>query len=161
MRTITYLILLAALVASICAWQLSRDTREINDRIRKIKEEIAMINLEFKDLAKYKEGSCLSLSEFYPKVFNKIKEMCAYYNAACEVKLSTSKDLTNTEEFFRASQYQGIRYVDLLCAVSLREPLETYLLNMFYEIAKDNPIEMLDVKIEKNTVNLTMRLYGT
>ena len=98
---------------------------------------------------------------FYLDIFNTIKEICVYCNEACEVKIIESKDFTNTEEFFKQSQYKGIKYVDISCQFSLNEQTETYLLRMFYKLAKNKPIEILEVKIEKNKVNLTMRLYGT
>ena len=109
---------------------------------------------------KYKSQNPLSLDKFYLEVFSDIKELSSYYRAVSEIKIIGAKDLVNTQEFFKESQYMGIRYVDVLCRLDLKNQSDTYLFDMFYKMLKSRSIEILEVSLEKNILNLTMRLYG-
>ena len=62
--------------------------------------------------------------------------------------------------FFKPSQYRGIRCVDVSCRIDLKDLSDTYLFEALYKIIRNKPIDILDVEIEKDAVNLTMRLYG-
>lgn len=160
MKIITSFFILVTLALSAWIWDISRDTRLVNNRIKNTEEEISSIEQEAKSLVKYKDEPSFPLDKFYLDVFNSIKEICSYYNANLEIKIIEAKDFVNTEEFFKPSQYKGIRYLDILCLAGLKDSSDTYLFEMLYKIIKNRPIETLEVKIEKNTLNLTMRLYG-
>lgn len=112
-------------------------------------------------MLKYKSQAPLSLEKFYLEVFNDIKELSSYYRAASEVKIIEAKDLVNIQDFFKESRYKGIRYVDVLCRFDFRGQSDTYLFDMLYKMLKFRPIEVLEVSLEKNILNLTMRLYGS
>ena len=51
-------------------------------------------------------------------------------------------------------------YADILCRIGLKDYHDAYLFEAFYKIIKNKPIEILEVEIEKDVLNLTMRLYG-
>jgi len=42
----------------------------------------------------------------------------------------------------------------------LKDLSDTYLFEALYKIIRNKPIDILDVEIEKDSINLTMRLYG-
>ena len=136
------------------------DTRLLSGQIKKAKDEITAVKQEKDTLLKYKSQTPLSLDKFYLEVFSDIKELSSYYRAVSEIKIIGSKDLVNTQEFFKESQYKGIRHVDVLCQLDLKNQPDTYLFDMFYKMLKSKPIEVLEVRLEKNILNLTMRLYG-
>ena len=115
---------------------------------------------ESMSLDKYKDEQAIILDKFYPEVFNDIKEICSYYHADSQVKIIGAKDLVNTREFFKPSQYKGIRYVDILCQVDLKNQPDTYIFAAFCKMAKSRPIEISELNLEKNILNVTMRLYG-
>lgn len=119
-----------------------------------------MIKDEAKSLSGYKEEKGQVLADFYLEVFNNIKEYCFYHNLPSEIKISGSKDNVNIKEYFKESRYRGINCVDILCRVDFNDPQKFYLLGLFQKMAKDRPLEILDVKIEKTSANLTIRLYG-
>lgn len=160
MRIITSFFLFLILAVSFGIWKISLSTHTLNSQITKVEEDIRRIGQESKGLLKYKEEQDLSLDKFYLEVFNDINEICSYYNADCEVKINEAKDFVNTQEFFRESQYKGIRHLDIFCRVDLKGQLDTYLFDMLYKMVKSKPIEILEVNLEKNILNLTMRLYG-
>ncbi len=124
-------------------------------------KEVSRIEQGSKGLDKYKDEQGISLEKFYPEVFSDIKEICSYYHADSEVRIIEAKDFVNTQEFFKESQYKGIRYVDVLCQLDLKNQSDTYLFNMLYRMLKSRPIGVMEVRLEKNILNLTLRLYGT
>jgi len=160
MRIIICLFLCLALVVSFGIWRISLNTHLVNSRIERAEEEVSLIAQEFKGLEKHKEEESLSLDKFYPEIFNDIKQTCSYYHADSDIKIIGAKDFVNTQEFFKESQYKGIRYVDVLAQVDLKNQPDTYLFNMLYKMLKSRPIDVLEVRLEKNILNLTTRLFG-
>lgn len=142
-------------------WNLVSDTRTINSGIKNAVDEIIQDKRAQTTLLKYKSEKPLSLEKFYLEVFNDIKEISFYYRAPCEVKIIGAKDLVGIRNFFKESQYKGIKYVDLLCSFDLRKQRNTYLLEALYKMLKSRPLDVLDVSLEKSILNITMRLYGT
>jgi len=161
MRIITLLFVMATLALSVLAWNIGLDTRLLSGQVKKAKDEISAVKQEQDALLKYKSQTPLSLDKFYLEVFSDIKELSSYYRAVSEIKIIGSKDLVNTQEFFKESQYKGIRYVDVLCQLDLKNKPDPYLFDMLYKMLKSRPIEVLEVRLEKNNLNLTMRLYGS
>ena len=160
MRTITCIFLVISLIVSFGIWKLTSNTHILTSRIRNTEKEISALKVESKNLAKYKDEQALSLDKFYLEVFNDIKELSFYYHADSEIKVLEARDLVNTQEFFKPSRYKEIKYVDILCRICLKDSLDMYLFEMLYKIIKNKPIEILEVRIEKDVLNLTMRLYG-
>ena len=161
MRIITFLFVIVTLALSVLVWNIVLDTRLLSGQVKKAKDEISAVKQEQDALLKYKSQTPLSLDNFYLEVFSDIKELSSYYRAVSEIKIIGSKDLVNTQEFFKESQYKGIRYVDVLCQLDLKNQPDTYLFDMLYKMLKSRPIEVLEIRLEKNILNLTMRLYGT
>ncbi len=160
MRIITGFFIIISLAVCLLTSRFFKDTRALNKEIKKVQNKITMIDTEYKSLAKYKDSAVVSLSRFYVDVFNNIKQISVYYNSECRIKIIGCRDLVSIEEFFKPSEYKGVRCVDVLSQLNLEEPSSVYLFEMFYEMAKTMPLEITEVKIEKNTVNLTTRLYG-
>ena len=161
MRIITFLFVIVTLVFSVLVWNFTSDTRFLSGQAKNTAGRINAVKQEQDALLKYKSQISLSLDKFYLKVFSDIKELSSYYRAASEIKIIGSKDLVNTQEFFKESQYMGIRYVDVLCRLDLKNQPDTYLFDMLYKMLKSSPIEVLEASLEKNILNLTMRLYGS
>jgi hypothetical protein len=161
MKIITFLSVTVTLILSIWIWNIASDTRLLSSQIQNTKDEISALNQEKDSLLKYKSQTPNSLEKFYLKVFSDIKEVCSYYHVPCELIIVGAKDFVNTREFFRESQYKGIRYVDISCRVDLKDKLNPYLFDMLSRFLKSAPIEILEVRLEKNILNLTLRLYGT
>ena len=161
MRIITFIFVIVTLALSVLTWNIVLDTRLLSGQVKKAKDEISAVKLEKDALLKYKSQIPLSLDKFYLEVFSDIKELSSYYRAVSEIKIIGSKDLVNTQEFFKESQYMGIRYIDVLCRLDLKNQPDTYLFDMFYKMLKSRSIEVLEVSLEKNILNLTMRLYGS
>ena len=132
----------------------------INSRVRKTGEEITLLNLEYKGLKQYKEKAPISLTKLYLDLLNNIKEISNYSNAVSVIKIPGANDAANIEQFFKASAYKGIRYMDVLCEVDFKDELDEHFLPMFYEMIKLKPISLLEVGLDKDRLILTMRLYG-
>ena len=160
MRIITFLFVIVTLVLSVLVWNFTSDARFLSGQAKNTAGRISAVKQEQDALLKYKSQTPLSLDKFYLEVFSDIKELSSYYRAVSEIKIIGSKDLVNTQEFFKESQYKGIRYVDVLCRLDLKNQPDTYLFDMFYKMLKSRSIEVLEVSLEKNILNLTMRLYG-
>ena len=160
MRIIIFLFVIVTLILSALVWNFTSDTRFLSGQAKNTAGRISVVKQEQDALLKYKSQTPLSLDKFYLEVFSDIKELFSYYRAASEIKIIGSKDLVNTQEFFKESQYKGIRYVDVLAQVDLKNQPDTYLFDMLYKMLKSRPIEILEVRLEKNILNLTMRLYG-
>jgi len=160
MRIITSFFVIKILVLLVLLWNFTLDTRFLSRQARNTAERISAVKEEKESLFKYKSQATLSLEKFYLEVFDDIKEISSYYHTASEVKIVEAKDLENIEDFFKESQYKGIRYVDVLCRIDLRSRPDTYLLDTLYKMLKSRPIDVLEVNLEKNILNLTMRLYG-
>ncbi len=160
MRIITFLFVIVTLASSVLIWNLVLDTSGLSGQIKKTTERITAVKQEQDALLKYKSQSALALEKFYLEVFNDINELSSYYRAASEVKIIEAKDLVNIKDFFKESQYKGIRYVDVLCRIDFRGQPDTYLFDMLYKMLKSRPIDVLEASLEKNILNLTMRLYG-
>lgn len=160
MRIVIVIILAITLIVSFGIWKLASDTHVLNSRIKKIEKEISGLKAEAEGLAKYKDEKGSSLDRFYFELFNDIKEVSFYYRASSVIKVLGAKDLVNIGEFFKPSQYRGVRSVDVLCRINLKDLSDTYLFEILYKIIKNKPVDILDVEIEKDAVNLTMRLYG-
>ena len=137
------------------------DTGFLSVQVKKATGRITALKREQDTLPKYKSQASLSLEKFYLEVFNDIKEFSSYYRAASEVKIIGAKDLVNIGDFFKESQYKGIKYVDLLCRFDLKNQPDTYLFDTLYKMLKSRPVEVLEVNLEKNILSLTMRLYGS
>jgi hypothetical protein len=161
MRIITCFFLFLTLAVSFGIWTTTSNTHLLDSRIEKAAEEITAMNQESMGLDKYKDEQAIMLDKFYPEVFNDINEISSYYHADSEVKIIAAKDLVNTREFFKPSQYKGINYVDILCQVDLKDQPDTYLFVAFYKMAQSMPIEILGLNLEKNILSVTMRLYGS
>jgi len=161
MRTITFLFVIIILVLSVLLWNFTLDTCFLSRQAKKTRERITAVKQDQDALLKYKSQAALPLEKFYLEVFNDIKELSSYYRAASEVKIIEAKELVNIQTFFKESQYKGIRYVDVLCRFDLKNQPDMYLFDMLYKILKSRPIEVLEVSLEKNILNLTMRLYGS
>ena len=160
MRIVTSILIAISIVLSIGIWKLTSDTRSFNNRIKNAEKEIALLKAQITDLDKYKYEKGISLDKFYLEVFNDIKEVSFYYRASSEIKIPEAKDLVSLLRFFKPSQYRGIRCVDVLCRIDLKDLSGTYIFEMLYKIIKNRPIDILDVEIEKDVLSLTMRLYG-
>lgn len=160
MRIITFLFVIVTLVLSVLVWNFTSDTRFLSGQAKNTTGRISAVKQEQDALLKYKSQTPLSLDKFYLEVFSDIKELSSYYRAVSEIKIIGAKDLMSIKEFFKESQYMGIRYVDVLCRLDLKNQPDTYLFDMFYKMLKSRPIEVLEVSLEKNILNLTMRLYG-
>ncbi len=162
MKIITFIFVILTLALALSISKLNLDRRLLQEEVNAAKDEISRIKQEGNSLLKYKSKTALSLDKFYLEVFNEIKELSSYYSAVSEVKIIDSRDLVNTQEFFKESPYRGMKYVDLLCQVDLKDQPDTdYLLERLYKMLSSKPIEILEVRIEKNILNLTMRLFGT
>ncbi len=160
MRIITFIFVIVTLILSVLVWNFTSDARFLSGQAKNTAERISAVKQEQDTLLKYKSQTPLSLDKFYLEVFSDIKEISSYYRAASEIKIIGSKDLVNTQEFFKESQYMGIRYVDVLCRLDLKNQPDTYLFDALYKMLKSRSIEVLEVSLEKNILNLTMRLYG-
>jgi len=160
MRIITFLfwILISVLLVLLC--NFSADTRVLNDGIKRTTAAISAVRKGQDDLSRYQSEKPLSLEKLYLELFNRAKEISFYYRLGCEVKILGAKDLVNIREFFKESQYKGISCVDVLCRVELKKQQDVYLLNAFYKMLKSMPVDVLEARLEKNTLNLTLRLYG-
>lgn len=141
-------------------WNLASDMRTLNRGIKNTANEINQLNKEQASLVQYKSERPFSLEKFYLEVFNDIKELSFYYRAPSELKIIGAKDLVGIRNFFKESYYKGIKYVDLSCSFDLRKQRDTYLLDALYKMLKSRPLDVLGVSLEKNILNITMRLYG-
>lgn len=148
------------LALSSAGWQKFQDMRALTSRIKKAEQETILLREECERLSKYKEEIGLSLSKFYLKIFNDIREACIYYGAPCEIKIIGAKDFVDTQDYFKPSEYRGIKSVDALCQITLSNVSNADLTGIIYKIIKFNPVEVLEAKIEKNTLSLILRLYG-
>ena len=132
----------------------------INSRVRKTGEEITLLNLEYKGLKQYKEKAPISLTKLYLDLLNNIKEISNYSNAVSVIKIPGANDAANIEQFFKASAYKGIRYMDVLCEVDFKDELDEHFLPMFYEMIKLKPVTLLEVSLKEGRLTLKLRLYG-
>ena len=153
--------MIAVLALSLIAWNVTADTRVIDGRIKMAADRVNALKEEQNALLKFKDQPPVSLDKFYIEMFNDIKEAASYYHAICEIKIIGANDLVNIGEFFKESQYKGIKYIDILCQVDLKNKLDTYLFDTLFKMLAHKPIEILEAKLEKNILNLTMRLYGS
>jgi len=161
MRIITFLFVIAALVLSVLVCNFTLDTRFLSWQAKNAAERINAVKQGQDALLKYKSQAPLSLEKFYLEVFNDIKELSFYYRAVSEVKIVDAKDFVNIEDFFKESQYKGIKYVDILCCFDLKNQSDPYLFDTLYKMLRLKPVEVLEIRLEKNILNLTMRLYGS
>ncbi|MEK6564852.1 MAG: hypothetical protein AABZ65_07490 [Candidatus Omnitrophota bacterium] len=161
MKRITLIFVITLLALIVLLWNFISDTRTLNRGIKSATDEISQIKKEQGTLVKFKSEKPLTLEKFYLEVFNDIKEISFYYRAPSEVKIIGAKDLVGIRNFFKESQYKGIKYVDLLSSFDLRKQRDTYLLDAFYKMLKSRPLDVLDVSVEKGIVSITLRLYGT
>jgi len=161
MRIITYLFLILALVLSFGIWRISLNAHLVNSQLETAEKEAARIGQEAKGLAKYKDEKPISLEELYPEVYSNIKEACSYYQANSEIRLAALKDLEDIKESFKESQYRGIKYADVFVKVDLKNQKDAYLISVFCRMIKTKPAEILELGLEKDKLNLTLRLYGT
>ncbi|MDD5610556.1 MAG: hypothetical protein PHH69_03305 [Candidatus Omnitrophica bacterium] len=160
MKRIILIFVVTLLALMVLLWNLASEINTINRGIKNAVNEISQIKKEQATLVKYKSEKPLSLEKFYLDVFNDIKEVSFYYRAPCEVKVIGAKDLVNIRNFFKESQYKGIKQVDLFCSFDLRKQRNAYLLDALYKILESKPLDVLDVSIEKGILTITMRLYG-
>ncbi len=161
MRIITFLFVIVALVLSALLWNFTSEACFLSRQAKNTAERISVVKQEQDTLLKYKSQAPLPLEKFYLGVFNDIKELSFYYRTPSEIKIIEAKELVNIKEFFKESQYKGVRYADVLCRFDLRSQLDMYLFDMLYKMLKSRPLEMQEVSLEKNILNLTMRLYGS
>ncbi len=160
MRIITYLFLILALILSFGIWRISLNAHLVNSQLETAEKEAARIGQEAKNLAKYKDEKPVSLEELYPGIYSNIKEVCSYYQADSEIKLTNAKELQSLRESFKESQYKGIKYADVSVRVDLKNQKDAYLINVLSRMIKTKPIEILELILEKDKLNLTLRLYG-
>jgi len=160
MRIITFLFVIVALALSVLLWNFTSDARFLSGQAKNTAARISAVKQEQDTLLKYKSQAPDPLEKFYLQVFNDIKELSFYYRTPSEVKIIEAKELVNIKEFFKESQYKGIRYVDLLCRFDLRSQPDMYLFDTLYKVLMSRPIELMELNLEKNILNLTMRLYG-
>lgn len=161
MRIITFLFVIVTLILSVLVWNFTSDTRFLSGQAKNTAGRISAVKQGQDTLLKYKSQAPVPLEKFYLEVFNDIKELSSYYRAASEIKIIGARDLVNTQEFFKESRYKGIRYIDVLCQFDLKNQPDTYLFDILYKMLKSRPIEVLEASLEKNILNLTMRLYGS
>jgi len=153
-----FLVLISWLCSSI--WKTSLDTKEVYSRAKSLEKELSMISGEIKSLDRYKNEDTLSLEELYQQIFCDLKEISSYYRADCEVKISGGKDFVNIRDFFKASKYKGVRCIDILVQVDLKNEPDAYLISVLCTQLKSRPVEILKLNLEKSMFNLTLRLYG-
>jgi len=161
MRIITCLFLILALALSFRIWRISLNANLVNSRVELAEKEITRIEQELRGLDNYKDEQGIALEKLYPELYSEIKEVCSYYRVESEVKIIGAKDLANTESFFKDSQYKGVRCVDILAQIDLKSQIDTYLITILSKLTKLRPIELLELSLEKDKLNLTLRLYGT
>jgi len=160
MRIILSFFIAVILAASFGIWKLTSNTQALNKRIENTQSIVSALKAESTKLDRYEDGVGLSLAKFYLEVFNVIREVSFYHHADSEIKIIEAKDLVSIEDLFKPSVYRGIRYVDILCRIGVKDSLDTNLFEVLHKIIKTKPIEILDLRIEKGVLSLTMRLYG-
>ena len=160
MRIITFLfwILISVLLVLLC--NLAANTRVLNDGIKRTTAAIGALRKEQDALSRYQSEKPLSLEKLYLELFNRAKDISFYYRVGGEVKINGARDLVGIREFFKESQYKGIKYVDVLCRFELKRRHDVCLLNEFYKMFRSMPVDVLEARLEKNAFNLTLRLYG-
>ena len=142
------------------SWNSFQQKNLINNRVRKTGEEITLLNLEYEGLKQYKNKAPISLTRLYLDLLNNIKEISNYSNALSLIKIPGTNDNTDIEQFFKASAYKGIRYMDVLCEVNFKEELDKHFLPMFYEMIKLKPVTLLEISLKEDRLTLKLRLYG-
>jgi len=141
-------------------WKTSLDTKEVYSRAKSLEKEFSIISGEIKSLDRYKNEGAGRLEELYPQIFCDLKEISAYYAADCEVKIIGGKDFVKIRDFFKASKYKGVRCIDVLVQVDLKNQPDAYLISVLCKFFKFRAAEILKLNLEKDMVNLTLRLYG-
>ncbi|MDD4183743.1 MAG: hypothetical protein PHT53_08025 [Candidatus Omnitrophica bacterium] len=160
MRIIICFFLVLALAVCSGIWKAFSDTKEVYGRIRGLEKELSAISEETKALDRYTSEAAGRLEELYAETFCDIKEICAYYHADCEIKISGEKDLVNIRDFFKASKYKGIHYIDILARVDLKNQPDVYAVSVIYNALKTRPVEIQKLNLEKDVLSLSLRLYG-
>ena len=135
-------------------------TARLTTELRVVSNEIATYNSELTKIAGYKDARPALLTNLYVEILNKVKAVAAYYEAIGEVRIPGAEDLVNIEQSFKDSVFHGVKYVDVLCKIDFKGKNDGSIFDYFYEIQKNNPVEIVGVKIEKTAVNIQMRLYG-
>jgi hypothetical protein len=161
MKRIILIFVITLIALMVLLWNLASGINTINRGINNAVSEISQIKKEQATLVKHKSEKPLSLEKFYLEVFNDIKEFSFYYRAPCEVKVIGAKDLVNIRNFFKESQYKGVKYIDLICSFDLKKQRNAYLLDALYKMLKSKPLDVSGVSIEKGIVTVIVRLYGT
>jgi len=63
-------------------------------------------------------------------------------------------------DFFKASKYKGVRCIDVLVQVDLKNQPDAYLISVLCKFFKFRAAEILKLNLEKDMFSLTLRLYG-
>lgn len=140
--------------------QLFGKTAQLAAELRAANSEIAKYDAELKKIIRYKESKGEALTKLYVEVLNKVKAVAGYYEATGGVQISGGQDLVNIEQFSKDSVFLGVKYLDVVCNVDFKGKSDSSVFDYFYEIQKNNPVDILGVKIERTVVNIQMRLYG-
>lgn len=140
--------------------QLFGKTAQLAADLRLANSEITKYDAELKKIAGYKESKGEVLTKLYVEILNKVKAVAGYYEATGEVQISGAQDLVNIEQFSKDSIFHGVKYMDVVCRVDFKGKSDSSVFDYFYEIQKNNPVDILGIKIEKTVVNIQMRLYG-
>ena len=93
----------------------------MNQKIKHVEKVVAEQKAQIGDLKKYKDEEGIDLNRSYFELFNDIKEISFYYHVVSVVKILGAKDLAGIDEFSRPSQYKGIRCVDIICRINLKD----------------------------------------
>ena len=161
MRIIIGFFLILALAVSFKTWKTSLDTRFINSCIEEANKELDKTAQELNRLETCKEEEGAFLEELYLEVFGQIQEISSYYHADSKVSIAEAKNLVNTREFFRPSDYKGVNFLDLQVRVDLKSQPDKHLISLLSNMAGSRPVEILEINLEKDILSLIMRLYGT
>ena len=130
------------------SWVLFSKAEGLNRQIKTIQAELVSLNQENNGLAVHKNEIPVPLYRLYLDLCKGVEEIRGYYHFPCAVKITGSRDLTDISQFFRESQYPGIKFVEVLCQVNFRDLDDLYLTNLFYQMAAHRPIEFNDIHLE-------------
>lgn len=160
MRIIIFVFSIIVIFTGLQGYNQINDALGFRKQTMELKKQTELFNAQGAGVGSYQDGLSTPLDIFYTDIFNKVKAVSRYYAGRGEVKILNSKDLVDIASFAYEAQYPGIKYMDILSRISLEKPYDTTIFEYIYDMYKNNPIEILEIKKEDKLIDITIRLYG-
>ena len=138
------------------------ESKLLSSRSKYIGAELGRIQDQIDSISKYEDSEVKKLKDGYSELYNQMMLIALYNGVSCNVSIPGSKDRVNIEDYFTDSVFVGISVVNLEVDFGKVNEIGEYtsILESVYDLQRSFPYEIVKVEKQKDSLLISLNLYG-